>query len=125
MISDIIENKYNFELFDNTQYIIGEKIGEGSYGVVYKVIDLNSTSKELYALKILKPGYSKKYMDNLIRYSTNNTENIDNLYRSYNGRRSILHQYKIIYLENIFLPEGEVATGYATLSVSFLFCKFL
>jgi len=111
-----MENKYNFDLFDNSQYVIGEKIGEGSYGVVYKVIDLNTLNKELYALKILKPGYSKKYMDNLIKYSTNVAENDDTLYRGYRGRRSILHKYKIIYLDNVFLPEGEIATGYATLS---------
>ncbi|OUM56132.1 hypothetical protein PIROE2DRAFT_65710 [Piromyces sp. E2] len=102
MIYEVIENKYNFELFDNTQYIIGEKIGEGSYGCVYKVIDLNSSSKEPFALKILKPGYSKKYMENLIKYSANNPENVEYLYRSYK--------------DNIFLPEGEIATGYATLS---------
>ncbi|ORX44532.1 kinase-like protein [Piromyces finnis] len=115
-MSDVIKNTYNFELFNNEQYVIGEKIGEGSYGYVYKVIDLNSTSKELYALKILKPSYSKRFIENLIKYSTNNPENVDDLYRSYRGRRSILHKYKMIYLDNIFLPEGEIITGYATLS---------
>jgi len=115
-MSNVIENEYNFELFDNTRYIIGEKIGEGSYGYVYKVIDINSANKDLYALKILKPGYSKKYIEYLIKYSANDPENVENLYRSYRGKRPILHQYRMIFLEKIFLPEGELYTGYASFS---------
>jgi len=115
-----MENTYNFEIFDYRKYIIGEKIGEGSYGIVYKVVNLSSEDKDLYALKILKSGYSKKYIKNLIKYSTNNQENADNIYRNYRGRRPILHKYKIVYLDNILLPDGDIASGYATFSVSFI-----
>ncbi|ORX83581.1 kinase-like protein [Anaeromyces robustus] len=116
MNSEIIENKYDFELFDNTRYIIGEKLGDGSYGSVYKVIDLSSKTDDLYAIKILKSAYSKKYIENLIKYSANNHDNIESLYRSYRGKRPSLHQYRIVYLDNIVLPDGSVVTGYATIS---------
>ncbi|KAG4085805.1 kinase-like protein [Neocallimastix lanati (nom. inval.)] len=116
MSNVVMENTYNFEIFDYRKYIIGEKIGEGSYGIVYKVVNLSSEDKDLYALKILKSGYSKKYIKNLIKYSTNNQENADNIYRNYRGRRPILHKYKIVYLDNILLPDGDIASGYATFS---------